>query len=83
MVRGRTLGSNRTRLESRLFYLPAMCFNQMPYPTDHSFPTYKVEIKNQMAQVVKCPTLDLNSGHDLRVVRSSPTLGSALDMEPA
>jgi len=27
------------------------------------------------AQSVKCPTLGFSSGHDLRVVRSSPTLG--------
>ena len=28
-----------------------------------------------MAQLVKCLTLDFSSGHDLRVVRLSPTLG--------
>ena len=31
-----------------------------------------------MAQLVKHPTLDFNSGHDLRVVRSSPRSGSTL-----
>ena len=31
-----------------------------------------------MAQSVKCPTLDLSSGLDLRVMSSSPTLGSVL-----
>ena len=36
-----------------------------------------------MAQSVKCPTLDFVSGHDLRVLRLSPTVGSALDVEPA
>ena len=36
-----------------------------------------------MAQPVECPALDFSSGHDLRVEESSPTLGSALSMEPA
>ena len=36
-----------------------------------------------MAQSVACPTLDLGSGHDPRVVGSSPALGSALSVEPA
>ena len=35
-----------------------------------------------MAQSVKCLTLDLSSNLDLRVMRSSPVLGSALDMKP-
>ena len=34
-------------------------------------------------QSVKRPALDFSSGHDLRVLRSSPTTGSALLMEPA
>ena len=34
-----------------------------------------------MAQSVKHPTLDLSSGLDLRVVRSSPTLDLVLAME--
>ena len=34
-----------------------------------------------MAQSVGCQTLDFGSGHDLRVVRSSPALGSALIMD--
>ena len=32
---------------------------------------------------VKHPTLELGSGHDLRVLGSSPTLGSTFSMEPA
>ena len=32
--------------------------------------------------VIKCLTLDLSSGLDLRVVSSSPMLGSMLSMEP-
>ena len=36
-----------------------------------------------MAQSIKCPTLDLGSGHDLRAVRLSLVSGSALGMEPA
>ena len=36
-----------------------------------------------VAQSVKPPTLDFSSGHDLRVVRLSPTLGSVLGMETA
>ena len=36
-----------------------------------------------MAQPVEWPALDFSSGHDLRVLESSPTLGSALSMEPA
>ena len=35
-----------------------------------------------VTQWVKYLTLDFGSGHDLRVVRSSPTLGYALGMEP-
>ena len=35
-----------------------------------------------MAQLVKGQILDLGSGHDLWVVRLSPTLGSTLNMEP-
>ena len=34
-----------------------------------------------MAQSVKHPTLDLSSGLDLRVVSSSPMLGSVLGMK--
>ena len=36
-----------------------------------------------MAQSVKCLTVDVSSGCDLMVVRSSPALGSALGMETA
>ena len=36
-----------------------------------------------MAQFVKLVTLGFGSGHDLRVVRSSPASGSMLSMEPA
>ena len=35
------------------------------------------------AQSVEHPTLDFSSGHDPRVVGSSPTSGSVLSMEPA
>ena len=35
-----------------------------------------------VAQSVKHLTLDFNSGHDLRVLKSSPALGSMLGMEP-
>ena len=34
-----------------------------------------------MAQLLKLPTLDLSSGLDLRVVSSSPTLGSTLGVK--
>lgn len=34
-----------------------------------------------MAQLVKSPILDFRSGHDLRVVISSPMLGSTLGHE--
>lgn len=33
--------------------------------------------------LVKSPTLHLSSGHDLRLMRQSPTLGSTLGMQPA
>lgn len=33
--------------------------------------------------MVKHPTLGINSGHDLGVLRSSLTLGSALGLQPA
>ena len=36
-----------------------------------------------MAQLVECLTLDFGSGHDPRVMGSSPTLGSVLSVEPA
>lgn len=32
---------------------------------------------------LKCPTFDLSSGLELRVVRPSPVSGSAMGMEPA
>ena len=35
------------------------------------------------AQLVELPTLDFSSGHDPRVVGSSPVSGSVLGMEPA
>ena len=35
-----------------------------------------------VAQSIKHPTLDLNSGLDLRVVSSGPELGSMPSMEP-
>ena len=35
-----------------------------------------------VTESVKCPTLDFRPGHDFRVVRSSPMLGSALGVEP-
>ena len=34
------------------------------------------------AQSVKCPAFDPSSGLDFRVLSSSPTLGSALGVEP-
>ena len=36
-----------------------------------------------MGLLVKHPAFDFGSGHDLRVVESSPVSGSVLDMEPA
>ena len=36
-----------------------------------------------VAKSVKHPTLDFGSGHDIRIMRSSPTSGSALGMESA
>ena len=36
-----------------------------------------------MAQLVKCPILDFGSDHDLKVVRSSPRLGSVVSGESA
>ena len=36
-----------------------------------------------VAQLVKFPTLDFDSGHDLRVMRQGLTSGSMLGMEPA
>ena len=45
-----------------------------------------VKLKNKprgawVAQLVKCLTLDFNSGHDLRILGSSPTSGSLLSGE--
>ena len=36
-----------------------------------------------MALLVECLTLDLGSGHDSRVMGSSPVWDSAVNMEPA
>ena len=36
-----------------------------------------------VVQLVECPTLDFGSGHDLRVMRLSSTLGSMLSGESA
>ena len=36
-----------------------------------------------VAQLVECLAIDFGSGHDPRVVGSSPVLGSALNVEPA
>ena len=36
-----------------------------------------------MAQLVKRRTLDFGSGHDLRVLRLTPELGSVLHMKPS
>ena len=43
----------------------------------------RVEVGGLGAQSVKLPTLDFGSGHNLRVMRLSPALGSTLDVEPA
>ena len=37
---------------------------------------------SRVAQSVKHPTLDLSSGPDLRVMSSSPALGSVLGVKP-
>ena len=42
---------------------------------------WKVHQGAWVAQVVKCPTLDLSSGLDLRVISLSPALGSVLGVE--
>ena len=45
---------------------------------------FKIEDRGAwVALLVKCWTLDLSSGLDLRVMSSSPTLGSMLGVEPA
>jgi len=36
-----------------------------------------------VAQLVECPSLDFSSGHDLRVMGSSPKSGSMLSRESA
>ena len=35
-----------------------------------------------MAQLIKCPTLNFGSGHDLTVMGWGPALGSTLGVEP-
>ena len=37
----------------------------------------------EVAQLVKCPTLDFGSGHGPGVMRSSPASGSMLNTDPA
>ena len=46
--------------------------------------TYKILFKRGacVAQSIKRPSLDFDSGHDLRVVRWRPMLGSTLGVEP-
>lgn len=48
-------------------------------------PTVVAKIENSgdilVAQLAKCPSLDLSPGLDLRVMNSSPVLDSTLDME--
>ena len=46
--------------------------------TEGSTKNYALQWGNWVAQSVKHPTLDICSGHDLTVVRSSPTSGSVL-----
>jgi len=50
-----------------------------------TFLTYKMEMRGStwVVQSGKRPTLDLGSGHDLRVVTSSPASGSTLGVQPA
>jgi len=36
-----------------------------------------------VAHSAKCPTLDFSSGHEIRVVKSSPVLGFVLSRESA
>ena len=43
----------------------------------------KLYVKGHLDGSVKCPTLNFSSGHDLRVLELSPTLGSMLGVEPA
>ena len=43
----------------------------------------KVKKGDSVAQSVKYMTLDFGSGHDLRVMRSSPASGSMLSVEPS
>ena len=53
------------------------------YLTDIGIVWNNAKIKEiWLAESVKCLTLDLSSGLDLRVVSSSPILGSALGMKP-
>ena len=53
------------------------------------YPSHPVDLKNNnfsgtwVAQLAECPTFDSCSGHDLRVVGSSPALGSALSGKSA
>ena len=41
-------------------------------------PVRKEKMDTWVAQSVECPTLDFNSGHDLGVLGSRPTLGSVV-----
>jgi len=62
--------------------------NKMWYVYSTDYPGFKItEIRGTwVAQSFKHPTLDFGSGHDLRVMRSSPTWsptwGSILGVEP-
>ena len=58
------------------------------FPEPHSFLMFLMSYTKSswgtwVAQSVERPTLDFGSGHDPRVVGSSPASGSVLSMKPA
>lgn len=67
--------------------LGCMCFSVGSIKSKGKYFLFKKKKKwgggTWVAQPVKRPTLDLGPGHDLRVVKLSPVLGSTLGTEPA
>ena len=76
-----TIGSKMTILPSRRFFCPYECVSWRDGAKDLSISTLSIliiylkisSLGTQVAQLVKHPILDFSSGHDLRVMRLSPT----------
>ena len=69
--------------EGGRYYRHLVSRDAVKHPTMHRTAQELSPNSTWVAQLVKRPIPDFSSGHDLRVLRSSPTLGSVLGLEPA